>query len=147
AADHRVFEPVIAGIEALTPGVQLLRPGLCVVRVRGAARYYGSERAAALALVARRVDLGADGTRAGVGGGMFTAEQAARSTGDEPVRIIPAGEAAAFLAPLSVGLLGEASLVTLLRRLGIRTLGEFAGLDRSDVRVRFGESGAALHAL
>ena len=50
AVDNRVFEPLIAAIEELVPGVQVLRPGMCAVRARGAARYYGGERAAGLAL-------------------------------------------------------------------------------------------------
>ncbi len=159
ALDARAFEPIIAAVEELTPGVQLLRPGVCAVRVRGAARYYGGERAAALGLVGRMNELGAGGARAGVGDGLFTAEQAARrGSSGTPVVIVPEGESAAFLAPLDVGLLDEfaasastarsqVGMVTLLRRLGIRTLGEFAALGADDVRNRFGGHGARLHAL
>lgn len=157
ALDNRAFEPLIAAVEELSPGVHLLRPGMCAVRVRGVARYYGGERAAALALVGRLGELGANGTRAGIADGIFTAEQAARS-GSQSLQVIPPGESAAFLAPLDVGLLaggdsGQAEgaevvgMVTLLRRLGVRTLGEFAALDPSDVRTRFGGSGARLHGL
>lgn len=152
ALDHRVFEPLVSAIEDLTPGVQVLRPGMCAVRVRGAARYYGSEKAAARALVARLDELGGGGTRAGVADGIFTAEQAARRAPDG-VRVVPAGAAPEFLDPLDVGLLEEAGtesaagIVTLLRRLGIRTLGQFAALDHNDVRTRFGAQGARLHVL
>ncbi|MDO7881902.1 DNA polymerase Y family protein [Salinibacterium soli] len=152
ALDARAFEPLVAAIEELTPGVQVLRPGMCAVRVRGAARYYGGERAAALALVSRLDELGAGGARAGVADGIFTAEQSARRAA-ERVGIVPAGSARQFLDPLDVGLLEEAgaepatSTVTLLRRLGIRTLGQFAALPPSDVRTRFGVQGARLHAL
>lgn len=156
ALDNRSFEPLIAAVEQLVPGVQLLRPGVCAVRVRGAARYYGGERAAALALTARLDELGAGGARAGIGDGLFTAERAARR--GDPVHVVPEGGSADFLAPLDVGLLEEGQpartlpgappgIVTLLRRLGIRTLGEFAHLDADDVRLRFGEQGARLHAL
>lgn len=151
AVDNRAFEPVISGLEELTPGVQVLRPGVCAVRVRGAARYYGGEKAAALAIAARADELGADGARAGIADGIFTADQAARRTGSERVRIVPAGGAAEFLDPLGIGLLedgaGQAGFVVLLRRLGIRTLGDFARLPADDVRIRFGEPGARLHAL
>lgn len=78
ALDARAFEPLLAGIEALVPGVEVLRPGVCAVRVRGAARYYGGERAAALALLGRLEELGGRGARAGIADGIFTAEQAAR---------------------------------------------------------------------
>lgn len=147
ALDWRAFEPVIEGIEQLVPGVEVLRPGMLAVRVRGAARYYGGEQAAALALAARADELGAKGARAGVADGVFTADRAARMTGGARVRIVPAGEAGAFLAPLPIGLLEEPGLVTLLRRLGIQDLGGFAALSAHDVRTRFGEAGARLHAL
>ncbi|MES2171811.1 MAG: DNA polymerase Y family protein, partial [Actinomycetota bacterium] len=71
--------------------------------------------------------------------------RSARGTGR--LRIVPEGEAAAFLAPLPVTLLGDAALATLLARLGIRTLGEFARLKVTDVVARFGAAGAHLHAL
>ncbi|CAN5384096.1 DNA polymerase Y family protein [soil metagenome] len=145
AVDNREFETVIAGVEELTPGVQVLRPGMCAVRARGPAQYYGGEKAAALSLAGRMHERGAPGSRVGVADGIFTAEQAARR-GDRAT-IIPAGGSAAFLGPLDVALLDDAPLVTLLRRLGIRTLGDFAALAGDDVRLRFGEPGARLHAL
>ncbi|MEP6482096.1 MAG: DNA polymerase Y family protein [Rhodoglobus sp.] len=150
AVDNRVFEPIIAGLEELTPHVQVLRPGMCAVRVRGVAQFYGGEKAAALALTGRMDELGAGGARAGVADGIFTAEQAAHST--DRVRVIAAGRSAEFLAPLDVGLLDVGQLdggqlVTLLRRLGVHTLGDFAALPPDDVRIRFGESGRRLHAL
>jgi protein ImuB len=149
ALDSRAFEPVIAAMEELVPGVQVLRPGLCAVRVRGAARYYGGERAAGLFLAGRADEEGAGGARVGIADGIFTADQAARRTsaGRDSVRVVPAGAAAAFLAPLGIGLLDDQQLVTLLRRLGIRTLGEFAELAAEDVFTRFGQAGARLHAL
>ena len=145
ALDSRAFEPIIAAMEELVPGVQVLRPGLCAVRVRGAARYYGGEKAAGLFLAGRADEEGAGGARVGIADGIFTADQAARRT--ESVNIVPAGEAAGFLAPLGIGLLDDAQLVTLLRRLGIRTLGAFAQLAAADVFTRFGPGGARLHAL
>lgn len=154
ALDNRVFEPIIAGLEELTPGVQVLRAGMCVVRIRGAAAFYGGELGAALALTSRIDELGGSEssrrTRAGIADGIFAAEQAARGiggTGKNNVTIIPSSHSAEFLAPLDIALVHDAALVTLLRRLGIRTLGDFAALDADDVRTRFGGSGARLHAL
>jgi protein ImuB len=153
AIDNRMFEPIIAGLEELTPGVQVLRPGMCALRVRGAARYYGGEKGAALALAGRMEELGAGGmngsggVRAGIADGIFTAEQAARRTGQERVCIVAPGESATFLAPLDIGVLAVGEIVTLLRRLGIRTLGEFAALASDDVVTRFGDLGGRLHAL
>ena len=145
ALDSRAFEPIIAAMEELVPGVQILRPGLCAVRVRGAARYYGGERAAGLFLSGRADEEGAGGARVGIADGIFTADQAARRT--TSVRIIAPGSAAGFLAPLSISLLEDPQLVTLLKRLGIHTLGDFAQLAADDVFTRFGHAGAHLHAL
>ena len=49
--NNRSFEPILTAVEAMMPGVQLLRPGTCAIRSRGPARYYGGEKPAALALV------------------------------------------------------------------------------------------------
>ncbi|WP_029146163.1 Y-family DNA polymerase [Microbacterium luticocti] len=147
--DQRVFAPIVARIEQSAPGVQIIRPGLCALRARGPARYYGGENAAAceiLDVLAEHEDL--PGVRAGVADGPFTAEQAARATrADAPVRVVPVGEAAAFLAPLPVTALGDADLAHLLGRLGVHTLGGFAALDVERVRERFGPHGLRLHAL
>ncbi|WBU38562.1 DNA polymerase Y family protein [Homoserinibacter sp. YIM 151385] len=148
ALDARAFEPVIAGLEAVLPGVHPVRPGTLAVAARGPARYYGGEQAAALAILAAVGELGVRRARAGVAEGLFAAERAARAPReDAPVTIVPAGDAAAFLAPLPVRLLEQPELVQLLPRLGIRTLGEFAALGEAEVAERFGPGGARLHAL
>ena len=166
ALDARAFEPIVSAIEELTPGVHIVRPGVCAVRVRGAANYYGGERAAALTLIRRMEELGASAACAGIADGIFTADQAARLAGagagagvgvgtrsvggaraGTAVHIVPAGESASFLAPLPVALLDDPALVTLLGRLGITTLGGFAALSLADVAARFGAQGARLHAL
>lgn len=144
--DNRAFEPVLERLESLTPGVQVLRPGMAAIRSRGPARFYGGEKAAALTLLDALADLDVL-ARMGIADGPFTAEQAARSTGHDLVRVVPDGGSAEFLAPLPVGILDDPHLVVLLRRLGIRTLGEFAALAPGDVEGRFGEHGALLHAL
>jgi protein ImuB len=154
ALDSRAFEPIITGVEQLIPGVQLLRPGMCAVRVRGAAQYYGGEKAAALTVVDRVNEIVASDARVGIADALFTAVHAARSTVEADqrsrswgTRIISAGESAAFLAPLPIAMLDEQQIVTLLMKLGILTLGDFAQLAHTDVRTRFGELGARLHSL
>lgn len=170
--DHRAFSPVVSRIEELAPGVQLVRPGLCALRARGPARYYGGEIEAARALLASLREIGLTDMRAGIADGPFTAEQAAKagaSPGD-PVFTVPAGGAAGFLAPLSVAVLDAASLgvpqtspqtsrqartpanssadlVGLLARLGVQTLGAFAAMPEERVRERFGGRGIRLHSL
>ena len=161
ARDHRAFAPVVTRIEERAPGVQLVRPGLCALRARGPARYYGGEIEAARVLLETLHELGLDDVRAGVADGPFTAEQAAKAgaSAAEPVFSVPAGGAAGFLAPLSVAVLDAASLgadasgpatadlVGLLARLGVQTLGEFAAMDADRVRERFGDRGIRLHGL
>lgn len=167
ALDARAFEPVLAGLEQALPGLHPLRPGTVAVRARGPARYYGGEEAAALTVLGTVAELGVEHARVGIAAGLFAAERAARFAGgiasrsrdlaaDEAalrrvtagrVTIIPDDGTAAFLAPLPIGLLEQPELASLLPRLGIRTLGEFAALDAQDVVARFGPLGARLHAL
>ncbi|GAA1123836.1 DNA polymerase Y family protein [Microbacterium aurantiacum] len=157
--DHRAFSPVVAAVEEYAPGVQVLRAGLCALRAKGPARYYGGEGEAARVLLAALAELGLADVRTGIADGPFTAEQAARAatTRAEPVFSVPAGGAAGFLAPLSVSVLADATpgeparaaddLPGLLARLGVQTLGGFAAMTPDRVRERFGERGIRLHAL
>jgi len=133
--------------------------------MRGPAAYYGGERPAALALIACLAELGIPGARVGIADGPFAAEQAARLSDRmvsdrtlrdrmvgarvmrEQVMIIAENASPAFLAPLPLTILGEPALAVLLARLGIRTLGDFARLQATDVRDRFGEKGAWAHTL
>jgi protein ImuB len=153
--DHRVFSPLVARIEEHAPGVQIVRAGLCALKVRGPARYYGGELEAACVLLESLSGLGIETARAGIADGPFTAEQAARAgtSPDDPVCIVPPGAAADFLAPLPIGLLDDTALggspefAGLLARLGVQTLGGFAALEQERVRERFSERGIRLHAL
>lgn len=155
ARDHRVFSPLVARIEEHAPGVQIVRAGLCAIKARGPARYYGGEREAAIVLLEALAELGVETARAGVADGPFTAEQAARvgTRADDPVCIVPPGAAASFLSPLPIALLDDVALgggpefTGLLARLGVQTLGEFAALEADRVRERFAERGIRLHAL
>ncbi|MGP3534865.1 DNA polymerase Y family protein [Microbacterium sp. RD1] len=160
ARDARAFSPVVSRIEEIAPGVQIIRPGLCALRARGPARYYGGEAEAARTLLASLAREGLPNVRAGVADGPFTAQLAARATRPESrVRVVAPGEAPAFLAPLSVAVLEasvlgggapaskEAALPELLARLGVHTLGAFAAMAPDRVRERFGEQGVRLHAL
>jgi len=143
--DQRMFDPLIGQLEELAAGVQVIRPGLVAIKARGPARYYGGEREAAAVLIDGLAGLDVLDVRIGVADGPFAAEQAAYA--GEPVFVVPAGDAARFLAPLPVNRLGDDELSSLLPRLGVRRLGEFAALGVRDVRERFGERGVRLHEL
>ncbi len=144
--DARAFEPVIESVEELIPGVQILRPGIVMVRAQGPARYFGGEGIAAESLLGHLDSEKVPGARIGIADGPFAAEQAARQ-GRGRVSIVPADRSAEFLAPLPVTLLGMPDLAVLLKRLGLPTLGAFAALPPLEVRERFGAEGAAAHRL
>lgn len=148
--DHRLFAPLIDIVEGLVAGVQVVRPGLIALAARGPARYYGGEKAAALALRGA-LAVEADDVRIGIADGPFAAELAARTAAttaaEQGLRIVPAAASGPFLAPFSVSTLGDPGLATLLGRLGVRTLGDFAALPAAAVRDRFGAAGAHRHAL
>lgn len=145
ARAERAFVPVLRVLEQQVPGIQTLRPGLAALRARGAARYYGGESEAAHTLLAVLAEAGHPTARAGVADGLFTAEQAAWQAA--PALVIPPGGAAAFLGPLPVALLGDDALASLLARLGVHTMAQFAHLGEDDVRGRLGEHGVRLRAL
>ena len=139
AAEARAFEPVLTAIESVALGVELGRPGLAMIGVRGATRYFGSE-AAVLHALARAIAAHTDDVLVGVADGPFAAEQAARRG-----VIVEPGGSAEFLAELPIDTLEDAGLVDLLKRLGIRTLGAFAALPVADAHIRFGPAGAWAH--
>ncbi|TCM50077.1 DNA polymerase Y family protein [Kribbella sp. VKM Ac-2568] len=146
--DARAFDPVIGCLEALTPGIQVIRPGMCALKARGPSRFYGSEPAAAEKLLDRLETFDVPGGRVGIADGPFAAEQAARaSSAVTRVAVIPGGGSAEFLAPLTVDALEQPTLTDLLRRLGLRSLGAFAALHPTEVLTRFGPDGAFAHRL
>jgi protein ImuB len=150
ALDARAFEPVLSALEQSLPGLHPVRPGTVAVRARGPARYYGGEQAAAHTVLGIVTELGVEHARVGIADGLFAAERAARwlpAAQPSNVTIVPAGAQGAFLADLPITLLEDPELTSLLPRLGIRTLGEFAALGVSDVVARFGPMGARLHSL
>jgi protein ImuB len=158
ARDARAFEHVVASVEAFCPGVEVVRPGVCAFATRGPSRYFGGDRALAerVTMAVERVlaarsseDLCRSTTqilrtscRVGVADGPFAAEQAARRA-----LIVPPGESVAFLAPLPTHVLERPELTDLLRRLGVRTLGDLAALARASVVARFGPEGRRAHRL
>ncbi|UCR88733.1 DNA polymerase Y family protein [Mycetocola spongiae] len=147
AADHRLFDPLIALLEQIVPGIQLLRPGLCLLPARGPARYYGGESEAAERLLAALEDPLATGAVVGIADGIFAAQRVAFTPGPGRVRSAAPDTSPAFLAPLPVDVLGLPELAVLLHKLGLHTLGAFAGLDRAAVRERFGAEGVQAHLI
>ncbi len=148
ARDARHFEAVTAAVDDVVPRAELLRPGLMVLSVRGAARYFGSEEAAAERLVDAVAAAGVE-CQVGIADQLPTAVFAARAG-----RIVEPGGDALFLAALSIRQLaaepslaapGRADLADLLWRMGIRTIGQFATLSSTDVASRFGADAIVAH--
>jgi protein ImuB len=146
--EARAFEVVARAVEALTPRLELEEPGLLSFPTRGPARYYGGDDGlAARVRAAAGAVLGPDAfaLRVGISDGRFAARLAA-GAGASGLVVAP-GEGAAFLAPHSVAVLDDPALAVLLVRLGLPTLGAFAGLPTGAVHTRFGVEGARLHDL
>ncbi|MEU5842927.1 DNA polymerase Y family protein [Rhodococcus sp. NPDC047139] len=146
--EARTFEAVVAAIDAVAPGVEVLRPGLVVLAARGVVRWFGSEEAAAEALIDAVAATGVE-CQVGIADELSTAVLAARRDA-----LVPAGRCAEFLAPLPVSYLAvepalaasrRVDTVDLLRRLGIRTIGAFAALSPVDVASRFDADVVAAH--
>jgi protein ImuB len=157
--DARAFEPVVAAVEEVAPGVEVIRPGACALAARGPARYFGGtgraggagqldsrrrdgEARAAERIVEHIAEACGVEAQVGIADGVFAAGLAAR-TG----RLVPPGESRQFLAGFGIEALERPQLTDLLRRLGIRTLGDFAALPRGDVLTRFGFDAALAHRL
>jgi protein ImuB len=144
--DARAFEPVVSSLEQIVPGVRILRPGLCAIRARGPARFYGGEEKAA-STIREALARGHLAVRLGIADSVFGAEQAAARTSDSaPVNMIAPGATRRFLSPLPISALDDPALVPVLRRLGLHRLGDFAALDRVAVGARFAEAGLRAHA-
>ncbi len=169
--DARAWEPVVAAVERLTTGVEVLGPGALGFGTRGPSRYFGGDAALAekVRMVAEEAVAGTGGyggrpvgqgdggvggcrvggcrvggCRVGVADGRVAARLAARVAPPEAL-VIPPGGAGLWLAPQPVSALGPAyeELTDLLMRLGIRTLGDLAALPGRSVLGRFGPEGMA----
>ena len=145
--DARAFEPVLAVVEGLRPGVAALRPGLLAVRAPGS--WYGTEAEAAATTCQAVVESGVWDVRLGIADDLFTAEQAARTADVQSWSVVPAGGSASFLRGLPVDVLNHdgprgRELVGLLQRLGLRTLGDLADLPGEAVEHRLGAYGATV---
>lgn len=154
ASEVRCFEAVAGVIEQFTPRFDIVQSGTAIFPVRGPSRYFGGDESLAHKMV-RAIDEVLDGStscRIGVADGIFTAKLAARMKGTAvdhtrggSVTLVTQGEAPEFLSPLPITTLDQPQLTTVLERLGIRTLGDFAALDSQDVMGRFATVGVAAH--
>ena len=146
ARDAAWFEPVVQALDAVVPGIEVLRPGLFVFSAAGALRFHGGVEQVVTRVVDAVADAGVE-CQVGLADELPTAVFGARGSA-----LLDPGADATYLADLPVSALmveptlGDpevlSELVGLLHRLGVRTLGDFAALPPRDVATRFGEAGA-----
>ena len=151
AVAHRSLEDAIRSV---TPTFETTGGGVVYAAFDGLERTYLQEGEGGfldeLRQVVQRLGLPA---RVGMAGTRFAARAAAVLQGKLPAFgpapvLVPAGEEAAFLAPLPIELLPDAlDEITALKRLAVRTLGAFAALPAGGVARRFGLKGTVLHRL
>ncbi|MGH8927768.1 MAG: DNA polymerase Y family protein [Acidimicrobiia bacterium] len=144
--ETRRFEKVVLVLEGMIPRVEVVEPGLVLLPVGGAVRYYGGEWSL-IERVAKELTKVVDprhGARLGLADGPFAARWAAITAGEGP-KVVE--DTAAFLSTLDISTLEKEELIDTFRWLGVATLGELAGLPREAVASRFGESGLYAHRL
>jgi protein ImuB len=152
-ADRSAVEGAFDALAAFSPGVAGVSDpadpafGLLEVQVDGLDRLWGPETVLAerLATAIRAVLPGSP--RIGIAGTRFGATVAAGHAAPGRPVLVPAGDDAAFLAPLPAGLLTpDADVRARLRRFGLRQIGAVANLARSALVARFGAEGERIHA-
>jgi protein ImuB len=131
ATEARRWEPVVAAVEAFSPGVEILQPGQLALGARGPSRYFGGD-----AVLAAKVKTAVEafdaplsqpapdrsrlGTadwagccRIGIADGLFGAGVAAHSARAGGPVVVPKGESPAFLATFPVKVLAAPSLANI----------------------------------
>ena len=152
-ADTAAVEAAFEALTALSPGLAGTSDpmdrafGLIEVQVDGLGRLWGAEPE----MCARLVDAAGrclpGRPRLGIAGTRFTATVAAGHAAPGTPSIVPPGDDAAFLAPLSAALLTpDVGVRARLRRFGLRQIGAVAELPRSALVARFGAEGDRIHA-
>ncbi len=149
--EARLFEPVAAALEAITPRVEISGPGLVGFPTRGPSRFFGGDAEMVNRVLAdvAPVLAGRGDVRVGVADGIFAAKLAARSTKARlgGAIVVPPGESPSFLAGFPINTLEPLALTDVLGRLGLSTLGAFASMSAADVLGRFGREGQLAHRL
>lgn len=147
--NRRVFDQVLLALQDTVSQHTVVEPGLVAFAARGLSRFYGGEEAAATALLsALSLSEQSFHSRVGVSDDLFSAVMAAQQTDStNPIRIVAPGESSAFLAGLPVDVLDDLATVSLLNRLGVKTLGDCVALGESALRERFGSAGEQIYQL
>jgi protein ImuB len=144
------WEAVVRSLESIGAAVEAERPGLAYFETDGLRGLHGSDGGAidaARRALERPARMGGGPTRFCALAGALAVRSRRPLILDGP----PAPDARQWLATRPVGLLGyraeTEALLEPLGRLGVRTLGELAGLGRAVLADRFGEAGIVAHRL
>jgi nucleotidyltransferase/DNA polymerase involved in DNA repair len=148
AAYHTAHDALVAAVERFTPTVETAGLGLLYAEVSGLRRF-GTEAELGQQIVREALRAsGLPGVRAGIAGGKFVSEQAARAARPGGAGVVPPGEERPFLSPLPLSALPlDAEMQRRLHLLGVRTLGALAALPRLAVVHQFGPTAGPLHDL
>ena len=144
-------EALLEVAEGFSPRVEDAEEGVVYLDIEGMERHFpvtspdsSPELELGRALVAAAEAAGLP-ARVGIASSKLAARIAAGMP-ESPV-LVPAGEEAAFLAPLPLARLApEAALAATLERWGVRTIGDLARLPKSRVASRMGLAGRELYA-
>jgi protein ImuB len=144
------WEAVVRSLESVGAAVEAERPGVAYFETDGLRGIHGSDDgaiAAARRALERPARIGGGPTRFCALAGALAVRSRRPLILDGP----PGQEARHWLAARPVGLLGyraeTEALLEPLARLGVRTLGELAGLGRTVLADRFGAAGILAHRL
>jgi protein ImuB len=141
------WESVARSLESIGAAVEAERPGLAYFETDGLRGIHGSDDGA-IAAARRALERPA---RIGGGPTRFCALAGALAVRSRRPLMLEEKQARRWLASQPVGLLGyrteTEALLEPLHRLGVRTLGELAGLGRTVLADRFGAAGVLAHRL
>ncbi len=147
------FEVVLSALDAVTPLVEVISPGLVACPTRGPSRYFGGDAALAAKVCA---DVGQalgdqNAIHVGIADGPIVARLAAIGARGGKTRVIPSHDTTKFLHPIPLSALirfaPDPGVLDTLSRLGLATLGDVAALDAGTVNGRFGHEGMWVHRL
>lgn len=152
-SEAHAFEAVLGALDAVTPLVEVISPGLAACPTRGPSRYFGGDDA-----LARKVcsDVGQalgdqHAVQVGIANGPMVARLAAMRADAGGTRVVAAHDTTSFLHPILVTALArfapDPGVLDTLSRLGLTTLGDVAALNAGTVNGRFGRDGMWVHRL
>jgi protein ImuB len=131
---------LLDALEELCPFTQVVRLGLFALPLRAPSRFFGGDDAVLDAVRQIVVDVVGVVPLLGVAEGLFCAELAARRG-----VVVPLGASDEFRRAQPLSVLGHKRLTTTCQRLGLRTVGAFADLERARVAERFTGEELVLH--